>query len=259
MAINVPVEQVPPGNAMRAGPPDLAVQASGGSGGDGSPPVDVPTTAGVTASLDPKAAAGVSLAKFVLWIATASIGLLLAYLLVMDLVVAWNVGSAYNQVLNTTRTGSELYTLDRIKRFEDGLTDLLKNPTKVMSSDDLQNATVIVEMLDQLPSLTSAQKAQLEHCSSPPPTTIQPSRNGELSGCLEILTGTEQAALQAAASTASVQAAGESANKINEQRQAFHTFWIQAAQLILLNLLLPLLTALFGYIFGTQQAHTNAG
>jgi hypothetical protein len=47
--------------------------------------------------------------------------------------------------------------------------------------------------------------------------------------------------------------AAESAQKIQDQRQSLHLFWIQAAQLILLNLLLPLLTALFGYIFGTQQ------
>jgi hypothetical protein len=58
----------------------------------------------------------------------------------------------------------------------------------------------------------------------------------------------------AAAGVVNAQVAGESAGKINEQRVAMHAFWIQAAQLILLNLLLPLLTALFGYIFGTQQA-----
>ncbi len=45
----------------------------------------------------------------------------------------------------------------------------------------------------------------------------------------------------------------EAARQMGEQRVAFRTFWLQTAQLILLNLLLPLVTALLGYIFGTNQ------
>ncbi len=47
---------------------------------------------------------------------------------------------------------------------------------------------------------------------------------------------------------------GDLAKQLGEQRAAFRAFWLQMAQLILLNLLLPLLTALLGYIFGTTQA-----
>lgn len=39
-----------------------------------------------------------------------------------------------------------------------------------------------------------------------------------------------------------------------ERYTAFHSFWLQAVQLILLNLLLPLLTGLFGYIFGSRKS-----
>ena len=179
--------------------------------------------------------------------------MLLLYLVVMENVVAYNVSHAYEQILDANRVGSEFYTLDRLKRLEDGLTDILKNPSKTMLPDDLLNAGKVIEMLGHLPSLTSAEKTQLEYCISQPPLP-DPSRSGKLSGCLEVLARIKQAALGAAASSANAQIAGESANKIGEQRQALHTFWIQAAQLILLNLLLPLLTALFGYIFGSQQA-----
>jgi hypothetical protein len=33
---------------------------------------------------------------------------------------------------------------------------------------------------------------------------------------------------------------------------------VQAAQLVLLNLLLPLLIVLFGYVFGTQHNNANS-
>jgi hypothetical protein len=45
----------------------------------------------------------------------------------------------------------------------------------------------------------------------------------------------------------------EFAQDAHDHRQAFRSFWLQAAQLVLLNLLLPLLTALLGYIFGSSQ------
>ena len=46
-------------------------------------------------------------------------------------------------------------------------------------------------------------------------------------------------------------------HQLADQRAAFRAFWLQMAQLILLNLLLPLLTALLGYIFGTTRAKSE--
>lgn len=37
------------------------------------------------------------------------------------------------------------------------------------------------------------------------------------------------------------------------QQKAFYAFWLDMVQRILLNALLPVLTALLGYLFGTQQ------
>ena len=54
-------------------------------------------------------------------------------------------------------------------------------------------------------------------------------------------------------------AATASATAMLEHRKNLQQFWLQAAQLILLNLLLPLLTALFGYIFGRQQTERSSG
>ena len=182
--------------------------------------------------------------------------LLVLYLLVMEFVVGHNVQKAYNQVRDTNRSRSEFYTLDRLERLSVDLKDARDNQSKApLSAESLQNAQNIMEMLGRLPSVTSTQKSQLKDCI-PPPSDV--TRNEKLDRCLQMIEGTRQAALEAAAGATSAQVAGESANRINEHRMSLHTFWIQAAQLILLNLLLPLLTALFGYIFGTQQAQRSS-
>ena len=41
------------------------------------------------------------------------------------------------------------------------------------------------------------------------------------------------------------------------QRKAFHEFWLESVQRILINALLPVLMALLGYLFGTQAITTQ--
>jgi hypothetical protein len=41
--------------------------------------------------------------------------------------------------------------------------------------------------------------------------------------------------------------------KVDSQRKDFHEFWFKVIQIILLNVWLPILTALLGYIFATRQ------
>ena len=67
-----------------------------------------------------------------------------------------------------------------------------------------------------------------------------------------------QAGLGNVAGAEQVRVLGDLAKQLGEQRAAFRAFWLQMAQLILLNLLLPLLTALMGYIFGATQASSAA-
>jgi hypothetical protein len=40
---------------------------------------------------------------------------------------------------------------------------------------------------------------------------------------------------------------------IAEERTSFRTFWLEITKTILLNVFLPVLTALLGYVFGTTQ------
>ncbi len=45
---------------------------------------------------------------------------------------------------------------------------------------------------------------------------------------------------------------------VSEERTAFRAFWLGLTQTVLLNVLLPVLTALLGYVFGTTQARARA-
>jgi hypothetical protein len=209
---------------------------------------------------------GDKLARFVLWIAAGSIAGLLLYLGFMDLTIGSDVSSAYTQVLRPSRIGSEYYTLDHFDRFLDDLSSARQDPNWRMPPEPLQNAQGVLAMLEKLPSFTGAQKDQLKNCIPPPvldgvsdeAQTI--SRIQTLDRCTGVIDGIRRAALEATGAAIGAQAASEFAAKMNDHRQSMHTFWMQASQLILLNLLLPLLTALFGYIFGTQQAQrTSSG
>jgi hypothetical protein len=203
----------------------------------------------------PVAAAGVRLAVFVLTIASCSIVLLIIYLISMDLIVGYDVRGVYKEVLNPSRIGSEFYTLGRLEKLSLDLTAARQNATFQMNTDSTQNATSIIGILGELPSVTGTQKQQLQDCM---PLPADASRDDKVDKCLTVLETVRQAALEAAASVTNAQTAADAADKIASQRQAFHSFWLQAAQLLLLNLLLPLLTALFGYIFGTQQGQSKS-
>lgn len=44
---------------------------------------------------------------------------------------------------------------------------------------------------------------------------------------------------------------------VKAQRKEFRDFWIQLEQMVLLNLLLPVLTAILGYVFATREKGTS--
>jgi hypothetical protein len=44
---------------------------------------------------------------------------------------------------------------------------------------------------------------------------------------------------------------------ITEERAAFRAFWFELTKTVLLNVFLPVLTALLGYVFGTTQVNKN--
>jgi hypothetical protein len=109
--------------------------------------------------------------------------------------------------------------------------------------------------VDRLRSVPLNEKNVVKACAAIP---SDDTKIAVIKQCVETLEGIRQAAVDASSGIADAQIAAEYSSKIIEERAALHSFWIQSAQLILLNLLLPLLTGLFGYIFGTQQANSKS-
>lgn len=213
-----------------------------------------PPAIGVTASiLPPVAAAGVKLARFVLSIAIATIILLLFYLGWMDYKIGSDLRTTYERVSDPAGAGAEFINLGRLERFIQDLDKARTDATLTWDPAALENAQSVLTLVTALPSVTQEQKSQLNACV-PPPVGARDA----LTPCLEILDNLRDAILGAASSAMGAGIANSEADKLGEHREKFHAFWIQAAQLLLLNLLLPLLTALFGYIFGTQQAQRSS-
>ena len=191
---------------------------------------------------------------YVLGIAAVSILALVIYLMTMEWAIAHDVRAAYRDVLNPDRVGSQYLVVAQLQKLSGDLEEIRGKPSVSWSVESLENAQKIVAQIIQLPALTSEQRTQLQSCV-PPPAVNDNARDKKIEDCLVLLGAVKQATLQAVASGTDSRVAADSASKIGEQREKLHTFWIQVAQLVLLNLLLPLLTALFGYIFGTQHGH----
>jgi hypothetical protein len=235
-----------------AQPPTGSTQGASTSAFQQATPVKPPDINVSAQPMSPTTKVGSELAKFVLWITAGSIAVFVIYLALMEWLVASNVHDAYKRVLNPDRVGVELIVVSEVEKFSADLIAARKTSTAQWSTESNQNAQKVLALVDELPSIGADKKAHLKECN-PPPQATDTAREQKIDTCVEIATAIKQSMLAAVAATSDARVAAESAQKIGDQRQGLHTFWVQAAQLVLLNLLLPLLTALFGYIFGTQQ------
>jgi len=202
--------------------------------------------------MSPTTKVGYELAKIVLWITAGSIIIFVLYLISMEWLIGSDVRDAYKKVLNPDRAGVELMVVAEVEKFSADLIAARKTPTVQWSTESNQNAQKVLALVNELPSVAADRKAHLKECIPLPPAT-DTAREQKIDACVEIATAIKESGLAAVAATSDAKVAADSAQKIGDQRLGLHTFWVQAAQLVLLNLLLPLLTALFGYIFGTQH------
>jgi hypothetical protein len=177
---------------------------------------------------------GQKLTRSMLYILAGSIFLLLFYLGWMERTAGDDIRHNYGKDLN--RGDIALYMAQRIQRF----------------SDD----KALRDTLGLLPDVTSEDRTQLTQCVELIATkeTTGSDRANKIKPCVEILEKTKNDGMKAATAAMSLQMASEASAKLLEERQNLHEFWLKAAQLILLNLLLPVLTAVIGYTFGNNQA-----
>jgi len=205
-----------------------------------------------TRELSGIAAAGVNLAKIVLAITASAIGALLFYLLIMDWTIGSDIRSAYGRSGGVPQLGIEMRTIAQLDQLSSDLNAAERDATSW--SDAAQaNAVVVNAVIARVPSISAAARMEIAACA-PPPVTDAPNRATIMGACIARVDSIRRDALESVQRAAVLDTANEAAERLHEHRTGQHSFWIQAAQLILLNLLLPLLTALFGYVFGTQQA-----
>ena len=220
-------------------------------------PLDKPIPLqGISASkMEPKAQAGYNLAKFVLWIATGTIVAFILYLFWIDYSVSKDVLAEYSVVSYPAVPNADSVDLKMLQRYADTLTLAQRNPTYVFNTADAKNAAELLKSINQMTTLSDTQRAESTACTALP---TDASRDEKLSECLSRILEVRQIVMEARAAR-SAKFANDALDRLSTQRKVIHDFWLQAAQLVLLNLLLPLLTALFGYIFGTQSQQKDAG
>ena len=79
-----------------------------------------------------------------------------------------------------------------------------------------------------------------------------PTPSGEIHKIGELLVSANKQYI-ASGDTKHLTTANELLNQAAGMRRASRDFWISLAQMFLLNMLLPVLTAILGYVFGTKQ------
>lgn len=205
---------------------------------------------GLTVHIDPKAAAGIQLSKIVLGLMTGALFFLWLYLLIMEFNINRDVSRLYGQIVNPNRVGAEVYVFGQIESMMADVRAAADSPDGQLSVTAQTNADKVVAMVDLLQGVSAADKTAIAACRDLPEGATRQT-TAEL--CVNALESIRTAAIEASSGLADAEIVSKFAAQAIEQRESFHAFWIQAAQLILLNLLLPLLTGLFGYIFGTQQ------
>lgn len=199
-------------------------------------------------------AAGVTLAKCVLMIMTGALLVLFVYLGIMDYRTGSDISPMYDRIINPNKIGAEIYTLSEFDRMITDLSDLTSGKSASISDAARTNIKSVISLVDKLRSIPLSEKNIIKNCDAIP---SDDTKAQFIKQCVDSLEGVRQAAVDASSGIADAQIAADFAGKVIDERAALHSFWIQSAQLILLNLLLPLLTGLFGYVFGTQQGNVR--
>lgn len=220
----------------------------------GSYPASVPIMA-PTKPDDPRLSAGVELTKVLFYMVSVSIVVLVLILAVMDWRYATSVDAVAERALLIAQyqvarpDGSKL----------DGILALLgeaRTGKTAPQPSQLEDANAAIAEFRRIGMLSSAQADRVARClrtASITPPLVKP----EVDDCVQILTTVRNAA-SGSTDVERLRIARELSKEAREHHQAFRAFWTQAAGLILLNLLLPVLTALLGYIFGSRQGERSA-
>jgi hypothetical protein len=202
---------------------------------------------------------GVGLAQTVIWVITGTIAALIVTLCVVE----------YSQMTNTRRVDDRVLAMVEtrsrkgLKESFDTVSDALAGrPTTTQQS--VVKAELAIANLRSVGILTIEQTDTLTEClitvarsvtatAADLPSAITQVPSPIPKQCTLALSTARAAADVARDDVESIRALREIAKDVRDAQQSTRSFWLQVAQLILLNLLLPVLTALLGYIFGSYR------
>lgn len=205
---------------------------------------------GTSTTIPPITAAGVDLAKTVLEYIAVAIVLLLIILCVVEIIDSTHEHLLQDQIAQQTARASVLPDAERLESWRTGLKSFAATPS-VAPTDDQQNAwRFLFDSLRMTGAVSTVQAETLSSCVAPVSSKPQAAQLTNCEDALAILAGQSRSA---AGDLDKIRLLAEFSKEVDSSHQNTRTFWLQIAQMILLNLLLPILTALLGYIFGTHQ------
>lgn len=211
---------------------------------------DLVQSTGASASIippTPRERAGLELSKIVLLLTGLSIGALLAYLATNDIIGRYSLREAYKHVYMQVENGGEALSIVDIA---DISAVFREHPEMELSADQSVNLRNFLQSSVRVKTISDRQGIQINACINKKEAVAR-------QDCAELIDVALKASSSASLNAEKIRALTEFSKAVDEHQRGFQSFWLQTAQLILLNLLLPLLTGLFGYIFGTSQATTQ--
>jgi hypothetical protein len=195
---------------------------------------------------------GVQLSKYIILLIGLSIAALVIYLSVLDIKNTNNVDDLMTKIVSAESSHGMSPSPKQVDSIIGIITSLQKAGEPLPASTIVEQAKNTIGELQRSSLVTIEQAKRLGSCVD---TSIQHvSYYTELEDCLVILNTIKEIATLRDIDLERLRLLREIAKDIRDYHQAFRSFWLQAGQLILLNLLLPILTALLGYIFGSAQS-----
>jgi hypothetical protein len=198
--------------------------------------------------LPPHAQAAFDLSRWALFFLPYFVGGLLAIFVLTEWWQQWTISSLQNAAIAASRnSGNQPDTapFDRLLAALD-----LAAASQPIDSKGLRNA--IGHVGDLLP-FDAGQRQMLQLCATEVETPPQAgSRQDVLTACRAMVQTLRSKAVETYANSALTQLVAL-VRLQEDARTAFRSSWLLVAQLVLLNLMLPLLTGLFGYLFGRQS------
>jgi hypothetical protein len=236
-------------NVAQAVPPPVGVQTVMDGNLATAPEVKPPPT-GVTASMAPLIAEGVKLVKCVLFLTAAAIVLLLVFFAIFEEGERSKVARVYDQAVSEAVNVRPPNTRSDISLLVAELRRANDDSSWAMSPAETTDASIALKEIASIYLPTDEQKKDLATCVPIMPST-DANRATVLARCLNTITNLVPVTNDA---TARVKLLEEILKQADDNDQVFRTYWMQVSQMILMNIFFPLLTALLGYVFGTQQA-----